>query len=80
MIAALYSSRLDGTKEFCKGNVRFGWATIEAVYQSDLYRAGISRCVPGLKYSHIVRDSWTRLNVLPAKIIQVHECLLTIFV
>lgn len=39
----------------------------------DLCRAqsGLSRRVPGLKYCHIVRDSWTRLNVLPAKIMQV---------
>ena len=38
-----------------------------------IYRAqnGISRRVPGLKYAHIVCDSWTRLNVLPAKIMQV---------
>lgn len=44
------------------------------VFKVDLKRAksGLSRRVPGLKYSYIVRDSWTRLNVLPAKIIQVH--------
>ena len=73
MIAALYSSRTDGTKEFSKDGTRFGWCTIEAVYKSDLQRAkgGISRRVPGLKFSHVVRDSWTRLNVLPAKIMQV---------
>lgn len=73
MIAALYSSRKDGTKEFYKSETNFGWSTIEDVYRSDLARAqlGISRRVPGLKYSHIVRDSWTRLNVLPAKIMQV---------
>ena len=73
MVAALYSSRIDGTKEFRRGGTTFGWSTIEAVHRSDLYRAqqGISRRVPGLKYSHVVRDSWTRLNVLPAKIMQV---------
>lgn len=73
MIAALYSSRTEGTKEFSKDGIKFGWSTIEAVYKSDLQRAkgGISRRVPGLKFSHIVRDSWTRLNVLPAKIMQV---------
>ena len=27
--------------------------------------------VPKLKESHIRRDSWTRLNVLPSKVIQV---------
>lgn len=65
---------MDGTKDFERYGTRFGWAAIEAVYQADLYRAkaGISRRVPGLKYSYIVRDSWTRLNVLPAKIMQVY--------
>ena len=73
MIAALFSSRDEGTKDFSNENVTFGWDTIECVYRSDLARArrGLSRCVPGLKYSHIVRDAWTRLNVLPAKIMQV---------
>ena len=73
MIAALYSSRTGGTKEFSKEKNRFGWSTIESVYKSDMCRAenGISRGVPGLKYSHIVLDSWTRLNALPAKIMQV---------
>ncbi len=74
MITALYRSRINGgTKEFSKERVRFGWSTVEAVYKSDLCRAkgGISRRVPGLKFSQVVRDSWTRLNVLPAKIMQV---------
>ena len=52
----------------------FGWSTIQAVHRADLHvcraKGGISRRVPGLKFSHIVRDSWTRLNVLPAKIMQ----------
>ena len=74
MIAALYTSRTDdGTKAFCRNGVYFGWDTIVRVYESDLYRAqhGIGRQVPGLKYAHVVHDSWTRLNVLPAKIMQV---------
>ncbi len=73
MVAALYSSRNDGTKQFRRSGVIFGWSTIQTVYKSDLNRAqqGISRRVPGLKYAHVVRDSWTRLNVLPAKIMQV---------
>ncbi len=74
MEAALYSSRdEDGTKEFIKGSVTHGWETVEAVYKSDLSRArcGISRRVPNLKYAYIVRDAWTRLNVLPVKIMQV---------
>ena len=39
----------------------------------------MSRCVPGLKYTYIVRDSWTRLNVLPAKIMQVKIGIISIF-
>ncbi len=72
MISALHSSQDGGTKDFMK-NVTFGWRTIVQIYSTDLYRAknGISRRVPGLKYSYIVRDNWTRLNVLPAKIMQV---------
>ena len=75
MIAALYSSRSDGTKEFSLQGVTFGWKTIEMVYHADMCRAkgGISRRVPGLKYAYIVRDNWTRLNVLPAKIMQVSD-------
>ena len=44
------------------------------MYTTNLCRAkrGLSRRVPGLKYSHVVRDSWIRLNVLPAKIMQVY--------
>lgn len=74
MIAALHSSRSSGSKEFTKHGVNFGWFTVESVYKADMCRAecGITRRVPGLKYCHIVRDAWTRLNVLPAKIMQVH--------
>lgn len=71
MIAALYSSR---TKEFLSNEgVYFGWETIEDIYKVDLMRAknGLSRRVPKLKYSYLVRDAWTCLNVLPAKIMQV---------
>ena len=74
MIAALYSLRENGTKEFVYDGVAHGWDTIEAVYKYDLSRAkcGISRRVPSLKFSYIVQDAWTRLNVLPAKIMQVY--------
>ena len=73
MIAALYSSKTNGTKDLCKSGVSFGWKAIEDVFQADMKRAksGLTRRVPGLKYSDVVRDSWTRLNVLPAKIMQV---------
>ena len=75
MIAALYSLRgHGGTKAFIEGGIHFGWDTIVRVYNGDLFRAkqGVSRRVPGLRYSYVVRDLWTRLNVLPAKIMQVY--------
>lgn len=73
MIAALNSSRVNGTKDLKKKGVSIGWQVIEDIFRADMKRAeaGLTRRVPGLKYSHVVRDSWTRLNVLPAKIMQV---------
>lgn len=70
MTAALYSSRSAGTRDFVWGSIHIGWETTENVYSVDLFRAkqGVSKRVPGLKYAHIVQDSWTWLNVLPAKI------------
>lgn len=77
MIAALYSSKENGgTKDFVSAaGFHFGWETISDVYRVDMMRAkkGQSRMVPKLKYSYIVRDAWTRLNVLPAKIMQVSQ-------
>lgn len=75
MIAALYSSRPQGTKEFTQDSVQFGWKTIQKVFAEDLERAqnGLSRKMPGLKYAHMYRDNWTRLNVRPAKIMQVYQ-------
>lgn len=76
MVAALHSSSENGPKEFItKDSVRYGWETIEAVYRSDLSRArrGVSRHVPDLQYSYVERDAWTRLNVRPAKIMQVNN-------
>jgi hypothetical protein len=80
MIAALHSSKEEGTKAFVNGGMVHGWDTIEAVYRSDLSRAkcGVSRHVPNLKYSYVIRDAWTRLNVLPAKIMQQSQMLLAI--
>lgn len=73
MIAALYQSRHGGTNTFEKGGVAFGWKSIEAMLDREVQR---KRCdqlprVPGLKESYVYRDSWTRLNVKPAKIMQV---------
>lgn len=76
MIAALYSSRPKGAKDFVHDSHHFGWNQIERVFQEEMERAvnGLSRKVPGLKYAFVYRDNWTRLNVRPAKIMQVHVC------
>ena len=73
MIAALYSSREQGAKDVCKDEEKFGWCKVERVFTQELERAenGLSRRVPGLKYAFVYRDNWTRLNVRPAKIMQV---------
>ena len=73
MISALNSSRAGGTKAFCFQGSKFGWGTIQRMWQRELSRAerGLMSAVPKLRERHIHRDSWTRLNVAPAKIMQV---------
>ena len=73
MVATLYSSRPSGSRNLTLDAVQFGWETIEKVYKQEMERAemGRSRKVPGLKYAFVYRDNWTRLNVRPAKIMQV---------
>lgn len=76
MISALASSRITGgSKSFSSEGVTFGWAGINKVYDEDIARAqsNLARMVPGLKYAYIERDSWTKLNVRPAKIMQVRK-------
>ena len=75
-IAALYESRIvgGGTNKFKMDGVLFGWDSIEEMLQRELERKKnnqLSR-VPGLKENYVYRDPWTRLNVKPAKIMQVH--------
>ena len=55
-----------------KDGVQFGWKSTQSLYARELecMRAGQVTRVPKLKESHIVRDSWTRLNVLPSKVTQ----------
>ena len=76
MINALFSSKSGGTKQFKRGqhHVGFGWDSIIAMYQREVGRAkqNLTRMVPRLKEIHVVRDSWTKLNVSPAKIMQVN--------
>ena len=73
MIAALYSSKKGRTKAFMYEGVEFGWEVIEDMFARELTRvdAGLPRRVPGLRESYVYRDIWTRLNVKPAKIMQV---------
>ena len=81
VIAALYSSRSGGKKAFAKGGVALGWQPIVDQYNRDQHRValGIGRRVPGLRYSYVERDCWTRLNVMPAKIMQVIIILFSLF-
>ena len=74
MIAALHSSRPGGTKKFEIGGCNFGWKALEELFHREVERARTNqlRRVPDLKESHIHRDCWTRLNVKPAKIMQVY--------
>ena len=55
MIAALYSAKQHGTKEFTKDNQQFGCKTVETVFAQEMERAenGLSRKVPGLKYASV---------------------------
>lgn len=72
MVGQLYNSRSSGTKLFRKNDVEFGWKSIIDIYYHDIDNAKQNRSlsVPGLKKDFIVRDSWTRLNVTPSKIMQ----------
>lgn len=71
MISALFSS--GKTKLFCNDGIIFGWDTIARLWTREEERAerGLMSEVPKLKERYIKRDSWTRLNVAPAKIMQV---------
>lgn len=75
MVNALFSSKRGGTKLFHHGKERscFGWDTIVNMYHREVsrFRQQQTRMIPGLKEVHILRDSWTKLNVSPAKIMQV---------
>jgi len=74
MINALFSSKASGSKQFKRGkNCTFGWQTIDDLYKRELARASqnLTRMVPRLREAHCLRDAWTKLNVHPAKIMQV---------
>ena len=77
MINALFSSKIGETKQFQHGkeNSSFGWTTIIEMYKREVNRARQqqTRMIPRLKEVHVLRDAWTKLNVSPAKIIQVRH-------
>lgn len=72
-IAALYSLRAKGTKAFEIDDTPLHWKAIEDQYHRDKARReqGCAPKVPNLKYNYVYSDAWTRLNVLPAKIMPV---------
>ena len=82
MINALFSSKCGGTKEFILDGTRFGWETIISMYQRECDRAskGLTRMVPKMKEVFVIRDSWTKLNVAPAKIMQVIVAIIIIII
>ncbi len=73
MIAALYASKEGGPNKFQRNGIVFGWKSIEDMLRREVERMRRQQLprVPGLKESHVYRDPWTRLNVKPAKIMQV---------
>ena len=77
MINALCSLKIGGTKQFQHGkeNSSFGWTTIIEMHEREVNqpRQQQTRMVPHLKEVHVLRDAWTKLNVSPAKIIQVRR-------
>jgi len=75
MINALFSSKENGTKKFNRGDCTFGWKSITDLYKRKLAKSscGQARMVLKLREAHCLRDSWTKLNVLPAKIMQVNH-------
>ena len=77
MINALFSSRSGGTKSFILDGITFGWNSITMMFERECQRisSGLTRMVPRLREAHIVRDAWTKLNVTPAKIMQVNTCI-----
>lgn len=46
---------------------------LQDLYDRECERmaSGLARTVPRLRETHVLRDSWTKLNVAPAKIMQV---------
>ena len=60
MIAALYSSRRNGIKQFQYGDTLFGWYPIMDMHEREKNRAENNqiRRVPNLLSSYVHRDQW----------------------
>lgn len=75
LINQLWASRDGGAKRFVTGNGRtqFGWKSICEMWQREKLKRDNNqiRLVPSLVEAYIERDAWTKLNVKPAKIMQV---------
>lgn len=75
MINALYSSQSGGSKSFIWRGHCFGWTSLIDMYKRECARRnqGSARMIPKMRESYIIRDSWTKLNVAPAKIMQASQ-------
>jgi len=74
MINALFSSKANGTKHLLMvTHVYLGGKQLWILYQRELARVSqnCTRMVLRLKEAHCLHDAWTKLNVHPAKIMQV---------
>ena len=76
MINALHASQQGGTKNFELEGVTFGWASFASLHKGECerVRTGKTRMVPQLKEVHVIRHLWVRINVAPAKMLQVSSC------
>ena len=74
MVNALHSSRADGKKRFILDGDTFGWKAIIDIFEheSGRVRDGHTRMIAKLCEAHIIQDSCIKLNVSPAKIMQVN--------
>ena len=80
LINQLWASQAGGAKAFTFGDgFACGWEVIQAMWEREKERRSnhLIRMVPRLIHSYIQRDPWTKLNVPPAKIMQVSRLILS---
>ena len=72
MVNALFSSQSGGNKTL-QNTEKFGWKAVTDLYARECQRweNGEASMVPKLREAYVLQDSWTKLNVVPAKIVQV---------